>query len=214
MIQSKQEYLFELKKNLKKHPNMEEITTEIDLHITEMLYDLKIVEGLEEDAAINSIINKVGAPEKVAMLYQQEIIVTPARTQWTFILANILFFIGGIGLTIFYHTVSDPIVDHVWVFLTSIPSLIMMLYMIFWALLGYEIGKEFGLGGKGLLMKTFHLSLIPNLVLMSLVVLRIVPFHWFEPLLTPSFIVACIFCTILLYPISYLAFHWGTNRSI
>lgn len=80
---------------------------------------------------------------------------------------------------------------------------------VFWALLGYEIGKGFGHNGRVLLNKTFLLSLIPNLILMVLTVFQIIPHSWFAPLLTKTFIIACIIFTIILYPISWIGYRWG-----
>lgn len=214
MIQSKYDYLKALERELGGHPNADELLQEFELHISEMIEELRLSERMDEVAALQVIVQRVGQPATVALLYHQELEITPQKTQWTFILFNLLFFIGGISLTIFYHVVPIPFIKELWQALTSIPSTLMILYMVFWGLLGYEIGKEFGLGGKRLLVRTFYFSLIPNLILMALVVFRIVPFSWFDPLLTPSFIISCIVSTMFLYPISYLGYRWGTSRSI
>lgn len=214
MIQSKYDYLFALKKGLKDTANAEELLQEFELHISEMLDDLKVTEGLDEIEAMEKIVERLGSPEQIAELYQQEVDVTPSKIQWTFISVNLLFFIGGICLTIVYNLLPAPLISEIWTILTSITSVLIILYMFFWVLLGYEIGKEFGLGGKKLLLKTFYIALVPNLTLMALVVLRVMPFQWFDPLLTPSFIAICILCTTFLYPISYAGFRWGTIRSI
>ncbi|WP_078544989.1 hypothetical protein [Litchfieldia alkalitelluris] len=214
MIQSKQDYLSLLAKELNNHPDSTELLHEIDIHITEMVEDLYLVEGLNEAEAMIEVQSRLGTPTEIALNYQKGLVVTPSKTQWTFISVNILFFIGGIFLTFLYHVIPLPIVSETWSFLTSIPTVIILLYMCFWALLGYEIGKEFGYGGKKLLAKTFYISLVPNLLLMVLVVFQVVPRSWFHPLLTPSFIIACILCTIVLYPISYASFKWGTFKSV
>lgn len=211
MIQSKQDYLLVLKKKLKTVVKSDEIIQEFDQHITEILDELT---ALNETEAMEKVIERVGTAEQVAALYQQELDVTPNKIQWAFISINLLFFVGGICLTVVYHFIPIPTIDQLWRSLTSISSVLIILYMIFWALLGYEIGKEFGLGGKVLLGKTFYITLVPNLILMALVVFRIVPVEWFQPLLTPSFIIICILCTVLLYPISYASFRWGTKQSI
>lgn len=214
MIQSKHDYLNALQARLKKGPETDEIIQEFDTIITEMLVDLQETKGLHETEAMKDIMRTIGSPDQVAAMYQQELGITPVRTQWTFISINLLFFIAGIFLTLFYHVLPVPFIEQLWHFLTSISGVIMILYMVFWGLLGYESGKEFGFNGKPLLFKTFYAALIPNLVLMGLVVFRIIPFSWFDPLLTPSFIGACIGGTILLYPISYSAFRWGIIQSV
>lgn len=214
MIQSKHDYLSALQTRLKKGTETDDIIQEFDMIITDMLVELHEMKGLHEKEAMNEITRTIGLPDQVAAMYEQELAITPVRTQWTFILVNVLFFIAGIFLTIFYHVLPIPFIERLWHFLTSISGVIMALYMVFWGLVGYEIGKEFGFNGKPLLAKTFYAALLPNLVLMGLVVFRIIPFSWFDPLLTPSFIGACIGGTILLYPISYTAFRWGITQSV
>jgi hypothetical protein len=214
MIQSKQDYINDLSKELKNHPNLEELLGEIDLHISEMIEDLCLNNGLDEKSAIVEVQSRFGTPREVAGIYQKELDLTPKKTQWTFIAVNVLFFVGGIILTVLYHLIPFPLINKTWSFLTGIPVIIMLLYMGFWAMLGYEIGKEFGYGGKKLLLKTFYISLFPNLLLMVLVLFRIVPTTWFDPLLSPPFIATCILGTAVLYPISYASFRWGTIKSV
>ena len=65
-----------------------------------------------------------------------------------------------------------------------------------------KLGKVLVTEGERLLKKTFIFALIPNLLLMFLTVLEIIPHFWFEPLLTKTFIIACIIFTIILYPVT------------
>ncbi|WP_416150673.1 hypothetical protein ACM26V_06805 [Salipaludibacillus sp. HK11] len=213
MIQSKREYLNKLKQEIGTS-NSQEILKEIDLHLSEVLDDIYYRENICERDAMPYLIDRVGPPEELGAMYQQELRVTPVKTQWTFMMINLLFFVVGIALTAFYHLLSFPAVNNVWYFLTSVTSLIMVLYMVFWGLLGYEIGKEFGLSGTKLLIKTFYFSLLPNLILMGLVIFNFIPHSWFDPLLTRNFIITCILATLLLYPISYTGFRWGVKKSV
>ncbi|SDZ41604.1 hypothetical protein SAMN05421736_11247 [Evansella caseinilytica] len=214
MIQSKQDYLTILEQELHHTADKDELIREMDLHISELLHELALAKGLGEGAAMPEIVERLGAPEHVAAQYQTELEVTPKKVQWTFISVNIVFFIGGICLTLLYNLLPLPFVSHVWTTLTSITAVIIILYMLFWMLLGYEIGKEFGLGGRRLLIKTFYIALMPNILLMGLVVFRLMPMNWFDPLLTPPFIAVCILSTIVLYPVSYVGFRWGTIQSV
>ncbi|MBU9720914.1 hypothetical protein KS407_05555 [Bacillus alkalicola] len=214
MIQSKQDYIDTLKEELKTVPHADEILDEIDLHLDDVLEDILCNQNVTETEAMEKLLERVGSPKELAAMYRQEFEVTPAKTQWTFISTNLIFFIIGIGLTIVYHLVPLTITNELWGFLTSIPTVIMVLYMVFWGLLGYEIGKEFGFGGRKLLYRTFYITLLPNLILMALVVFRVIPLGWFDPLLSQPFIIACILCTIILYPISYTGFRWGILRSL
>jgi hypothetical protein len=214
MIQSKQDYLYAIQKTIGKHPEAGEILNELELHLNELLSHFVLSEGLNEKEAMKKIIEQVGPPQQLAALYEQELRVTPSKTTWTFIAVNLFFFVAGVLLTVAYHIYPDSFVPRIWSFLTSIQSLLIILYMFFWAVLGYEIGKEFGISGKPLLRRTFYFSLVPNLTLMALVLFKIVPHYWFAPLLTPTFIGVCILCTILLFPISIAGFKWGISRSI
>ena len=214
MISSLEEYLKHLRNELKEHAQVEEICLEYELHISDMLEDIYIKRGCPETEAMKFVSERLGTPKDIAEMFQKVTSMTANKTKWIFFFANMFFFVGGISLTIFYHQLSIPTISKLWTFLTSIPFVLIMLYLAFWLLLGYEVGKEFGLGGQKVLTKTFLLSLVPNLLLMCLVVFRIVPVSIFAPLLTPEFILICIAFTVILYPICFLGFRFGTTRSV
>ncbi|ADU30563.1 HAAS signaling domain-containing protein [Evansella cellulosilytica] len=214
MIRSKQEYISILRKKLRRYRHSEEIVAEIEVHVHEMLLEFTEGHKMSEADAMKKVIEKLGSPKEIAAMYHEELGVTESKTQWTFITVNLLFFIVGISLTAIYHLVSYSFATHIWSILTSIPFIIIVLYMFFWGLLGYEIGKEFAYKGKRLLKKTLYISLIPNLILMALVIFRIIPLGWFDPLLTGPFIILCIICTALVFPISYAGYRWGVMRSV
>ncbi|OLS36844.1 hypothetical protein [Bacillus sp. MRMR6] len=212
MERPKNRFLEELGQLLGSHQDKEEILLEYESHIDEILvesYDCQ-----DENAFFERINTRLGSPEEIAEMWKQELSVTPSHMKWLFIFLNILFFGGGSLLTLAHNLYEWKWLSVVWSHLTAIPTLIAILYLFFWALLGYEIGKGFGHGGKVLLRKTFLLSLIPNLVLMVLTVFEIIPHKWFAPLLTKTFIIACIFFTMILYPISLLGYRWGKKASI
>jgi hypothetical protein len=212
MERPKNRFLKELGQLLGNHQDKEEILLEYETHIDEILvesYDCQ-----DENALFERINTRLGSPVEIAEMWKQELSVTPSNMKWLFILLNILFFGGGSLLTLAHNLYEWEWLSVVWSHLTAIPTLIAILYLSFWALLGYEIGKGFGHGGKVLLRKTFLLSLIPNLVLMVLTVFEIIPHKWFAPLLTKTFIIACIFFTMILYPISLLGYRWGKKASI
>ena len=214
MIYSKESYMKQLRDLLKDHDQTEEICIEYELHLSDLLEDILLEKQCIEKEAMVAVVERFGTPEEIAALYQEELTMTAKKTQWNFFFANLLFFVAGIGLTVIYHHLSNPTISNLWLFLTSIPFFLILLYLFFWLLLGYEVGKEFGLGGKKLLMRTFVVSLVPNLLLMCFVVFKIIPLSVFDPLLTPEFILICIVFTIILYPICFLAFRFGTTRSI
>lgn len=212
MEQPKNRFLEELAIGLGNHQDKESILREYEAHIEEIL--LESFDCTSEEEVLNKIIARLGSPEEIAELWREELSVTPSNMKWLFILLNIVFFLGGSFLTLAHNLFQWNWLTAVWSRLTSIPILIAFVYMFFWALLGYEIGKGFGHGGRKLLRKTFLLSLIPNLTLMVLTVFRIIPHEWFAPLLTKEFMMVCIIFTIFLYPISLLGYRWGRKASI
>jgi hypothetical protein len=212
MEEPKNRFLQELKKGLGNHQDKESILLEYEAHIDEIL--LESYDRKDEKEMFDTILSRLGSPEEIADMWKEELSVTPSNMKWLFILMNILFFGGGSLLTLFHNVFEWKWLSMIWSHLTAMPTLIAFIYMFFWALLGYEIGKGFGHGGRSLLKKTFLLSLIPNLLLMVLTLFEIIPHSWFEPLLTKTFIIACIILTILLYPISWLGYRWGRKASV
>lgn len=210
MIETKEQFLEQLEKGLLNHPKKKEIVLEYDLHLTEMLIDDS------EDPPLNMsmIIERVGSPEEILEAWKEEFSVTPRKAKWNFVFFNLLFFSLGILLTLLHNLFAWEWTQILWRQMTSVSGLIILLYILFWALLGYEIGKTFGPNGRSLMFKTFLLSVIPNLILLSVTVLHIIPHNWFEPLLTREFIVICVVFTFMLYPVCILGYKWGKKVSV
>ena len=212
MEQPKNKYLNLLSNSLGAHPNRQEILLEYESHIDEIL--LESADCNTEAEVWERLTRRLGSPEEIASLWQEELTVTPSRMKWLFILLNLFFFGGGTILTLAHNLLDWSFISAIWSHLTAIPTIIAVLYLFFWALLGYEFGRGFGHGGKKLLTKTFLLSLIPNMMLMVLTVFGIIPHGWFEPLLTKSFIILCIIFTCLLYPVCLIGYKWGKKASV
>jgi hypothetical protein len=212
MEQPKNKFLTQLAKGLGSHPDKEDILLEYETHIDEIL--LESNDCNTEAEVMERITSRLGTPAEIVLAWKDELSVTPSNMKWLFILVNILFFGGGSLLTLIHNLFEWKWLSTIWSHLTAIPTIIAIVYMFFWVLLGYEIGKGFGHGGKKLLNKTFFAALIPNLTLMFLTVIEIIPHSWFAPLLTKSFIVACIIFTISLYPLTWIAYRWGKKASI
>jgi len=210
MIQFKSEFLSQLDRQLGKHPEKEQILFEYDTHLTEMLEDLIVA---EEDI-MSELYNRLGSPEEIAASWREELSLTPKKTQWLFIFANLVFFAGGSVLTLVHNVFDFNWIDFIWKSLTSIPSVIILVYLVFWVLLGYEIGKGFGHRGRSLMKKTFILSILPNILLMNLTLFEVIPHGWFQPLLSSAFIIKCILFTALLYPICLAGYKWGKKASV
>jgi len=212
MERQKNRFLEDLAKGLGNHQDKDDILLEYKSHIDEILIESS--DCSTEDEMMKRIVSRLGSPEEIAELWKEELSVTPSNMKWLFILLNILFFGGGSLLTLAHNLFQWEWLAAIWGYLTAIPTLIAFLYMFFWALLGYEIGRGFGHKGRTLLINTFLLSLIPNLILMFLTVFHIIPHSWFAPLLTKTFIIACIIFTLFLYPVSWIGYRWGRKASI
>ena len=211
MERPKNRFLEELAKGLGNQLDKQEILREYGSHIDEILLES---ECQDEDTVFELIVARLGSPEEIVQIWREEFSVTPSNMKWLFILLNVLFFGGGSLLTMAHNLYQWQWLAVIWNHLTAIPTLIAILYLFFWALLGYENGKGFGHNGRVLLNKTFFLSLIPNLALMVLTVFEIIPHDWFAPLLTKTFIIACIIFTIILYPVSWIGYRWGRKASV
>ncbi|MFD2630568.1 HAAS signaling domain-containing protein [Oceanobacillus kapialis] len=208
MNQEAKSFLEKLAEELDDHPDKASILAEYDAHIYE------IEQESDEESSYAILVERLGDPEEIAALWKQEAAITPKKTQWLFVVLNIAVFIGGALLTIIYHVFDWNWTELLWEGLTEAALVIMVIYTLFWGLLGYEIGKEFGEAGRKLLKKTFIICLIPNLVLMYLVIFKFIPHEWFEPLISLPFILTCIIFTILLYPVSRLGYKWGRKKSV
>jgi uncharacterized membrane protein len=213
MIQYKNEFLHLLEIHLGKHPEKEQILTEYECHITEMIAELSDCNLSEQDIR-REMLNRLGSPEEIAASWREELSATPKKTQWLFILSNLVFFAGGSVLTLLHNAFDLAWVEILWSGMTSIPFIIILLYLVFWAMLGYEIGKGFGHKGRSLMKRTFIISIVPNMLMMYLTLFKIIPHDWFQPLLSPSFIVTCILFTALLYPICLAGYRWGRKASV
>lgn len=212
MEELKAEFLKELAKGLGDHQEKDSILTEYEGHLDELFLSIHKLE--DKDQLRERIRSQFGTPEEIAGMWREELTVTPSKMKWLFIAVNILFFAGGGALTLAHNLLDWSWLNNLWAELTSFPVLIALIYMFFWALLGYEIGRGFGHKGKKLMRRTFMLALIPNLALMVLTVFRIIPHEWFHPLLKETFILLCIFLTLLLYPVCLLSYRWGKKASV
>lgn len=210
MKTASQYFLQELEQAIGDHPDKVNILAEYELHVHEWMKE----EGAESVDNYSKLIERLGSPQEIALLWRQEAAITPKKTQWLFVGLNIAMFLGGVILTIIYNVFSWHWVEQLWHGLTETTFIIMIVYTLFWGLLGYEIGKEFGDGGRRLLHKTFIVSVVPNLLLMYLTLFKVIPYEWFQPLLNVPFIMLCIGFTVVLYPVCLVGFRWGRKLSV
>lgn len=208
MTSGDKRFVQELDHALGKHPEKQQIIAEYHSHVYELLQEDDMKPDYEE------IVKKLGTPEEIAAVWKDEATVTPKKMQLLFVVLNVVMFLGGIFLTIMYNVYQVEWIEVLWKWLTAVPSILITVYMAFWGLLGYEIGKEFGGAGLKILCRTFIYAVIPNLVFMYVIVFKLIPHQWFQPLLNGPFIVACILLTIVLYPISWIGYRWGRKASV
>ncbi len=213
MRRAEEDFLFQLDRLLGEHPDKAAIMDEYKSHISEMACDI-IYEDESPELIYKELSMRLGSPDEIALSWKQELALTPRKTRWVFVSANMLLFLCGILLTFINHTYDWNWASEIWSLLTSIPVLLMVIYIGFWILLGYEIGKEFGHQGRKLIKKTFMITILPNIALMYLVLFNLVPDNWFDPLLNKPFIIACVFCTFILYPVCFAGYLWGKKASL
>lgn len=210
MSDEQQQFIKELDKEIGSHPKKDDIIAEYELHVYELLQEVP----MDGQHVYDELVKRLGTPVDIAKSWKQEMGTTPKKTQWLFVILNISIFAGGGLLTISYNIFQWDWLERLWSGLTEVSLIIMLVYLLFWGLLGYEIGKEFGYRGHRLLQRTFIISIVPNIGLMYIVVFKILPYEWFGSLLSIPFIVLCIIFTGILYPVSMLGYHWGKKVSI
>ncbi|MHA6253352.1 DUF1700 domain-containing protein [Oceanobacillus sp. CAU 1775] len=202
-------FLRELKEALADDPNRDSIMMDYTMHVEEFLSENNIEKDIYE-----TLVERLGSPQELAELWREEKAVTPKKMQRLFVFLNIVIFIGGAILTIGYNVLEWQWLDSLWSALTEATTIIILIYIFFWGLLGYEIGKAFGARGKRILIRTFLICIIPNLLLMYLIVFRMIPADWFGSLLDSTFVLLCIIYTAILYPVSWLGYRWGKKASV
>lgn len=209
MNEEAERFLHQLEKALEGELKSNEIMAEYRMHIDELLQD-----AAEGKVTYEFLCMRLGSPEELAQLWREEKSVTPRKMQRLFVFLNIALFLGGAIFTLGYNVLGWEWLAALWRALTEATTIIIFIYMFFWALLGYEIGKAFGARGKKILRRTFIVCIIPNLILMYLIVFRLIPYQWFGPLLDGPFVLLCILCTTALYPVSWIGYRWGRKQSV
>ncbi|WP_231514970.1 HAAS signaling domain-containing protein [Oceanobacillus salinisoli] len=205
-----QRFYKELEQLIGKHPDKQAIMADYELHIYEILKESSV----ENEDVYERLVERLGSPREIAGVWREETAATPRKTQWLFVICNSMIFIGGILLTVSYNVFKWDWAEQLWSALTDTTLLIMLIYTFFWGLLGYEIGKEFGHKGKRILQRTFLICIVPNLLLMYLTIFKLIPYNWFDPLLSVPFIITCIVFTGFLYPVSWIGYKWGKRISV
>ena len=207
MIRSKEQFLRDLEQSLPSSVNKTEVITEYNLHIEEKLFD-------QPHLKIEDVLEQIGDPVEIAKQYEDSLPIAKGFVSRNFVFCNFMFFFIGGLLTVCYHVFEDSLFSDAWGLLAQIPLTIVIVYTMFWMVLGFEIGREYGLLGKELFSKTVFISLVPNVLLMMMTLFHFIPVQWFQPILTPAFIGICVIMTFLIYPISKVFYYIGVYRSV
>lgn len=204
MNEEAQRYINELQTELSDQKDYQAIVADYEAHIYEMLQH----EHIPPNEVYETLVEQLGSPTAVAKIWRQETGITPRKTQWLFVLLNIAIFVGGTVLLICLHLFGWKWLIHVWDTVANIPIFIFGLYAIFWSLLGYEMGKEFGHRGKRLLQRTFVIAIIPNMLFMYIILS-----HLLQIKTLMMFMVICTL-TSMLYPVTFFGYYWGRKVSV
>ncbi|XQY91355.1 HAAS signaling domain-containing protein [Metabacillus sp. HB246100] len=203
----KEQYLRDLERALPHSFSKHEILKEYEAHIEEKQADYP-------ERTIEEILDAMGDPVEIAQQFE---IGQPAQKSFVsknFVFCNFMFFFIGGLLTFCYHLYEGSLFSEAWGILARVPLTIVVVYTLFWMLLGFEIGREYGALGKKIFSRTFFMCLLPNVLLMFMTLFELIPVQWFQPFLTPAFIYICVVMTFLLYPISKLFYYLGMYRSV
>ncbi|MBS4172813.1 hypothetical protein [Bacillus sp. FJAT-49736] len=201
----KLEYLRNLRTALHDHPDANDICNEIAAHIEDGIRE-KMLVGISEKFATKEMLQQLGDP----FIFAKSFVVPkqPVRIR-NFILLNWLFFIGGVVVTIVSHESNLILFRNIWDFMVNWSFPILLLYSLYWLYLGYSIGKHYGPNGKKVVNTSLMKASIPNILLMTGVISKVIPADVFSPMLNPLFISLCVLVTILFYPLSKFAFKIG-----
>lgn len=213
MIRTKEAYTKQLRRAMRRHPDCEVIMAELNVHI-EGKFALLREQGIPEAKAVQTVIKQFGCPKTLAAQFNSVTTKSPHNAKLSFTLCNSFLFFLGACMTLGNQLLDEPVLQTTWDVLSENSWLILSFYTGYWALIGYQMGKAFGVNGKTLLFETIRLAIIPNLLLMGAVLYGLLPKEWFSPILTTSFTGACLVATILFYPISRIGYYFGLHRAV
>jgi len=209
MIQSAEQYLEELKKRLKRHPDKDEILQEIAMHLEEEMAHLDI----SESQAIGQFTRKFGEPAQVAAAFGAVSSGQPNAAKRNIVYLNAVFFALGLLLSVGVH-MKWPYFSNTWMFLAGYSWFLLLGYSGLWLLIGFLFGKEFGAKGKIILAGALKLALIPNLLLMAAALFGLLSSSWFSLLLDDLFMISCTMITGLFLPASILCCRFGARKAV
>ncbi|MGG3571656.1 hypothetical protein ABES25_11790 [Bacillus gobiensis] len=203
-MKSKHLYKADLKRALSRVHADELLVKEIFSHVEESYRYLKD-NGYSESEIYEKLQGEIGSPTEIAKAYKGQAAPTVKVYSSFYIMLNLLFFIGGAIVTALYLFVDIPFITALW----SAKWLILCGYLIFWMLLGYQGGREYGVNGRKIMNLTVFVAILPNFFFMLIVLWNLIPGKPYETMLTPDFFLACIVSTFLFPVVSKIGFLFG-----
>src|SRR5699024_9301454 len=76
------------------------------------------------------LVKQLGTPHDIAKMWKQETGITPKKTQWLFILLNLLIFVGGGLFTYSYHILEWEWIHSIWNWLTEVSFLLLLFLFV------------------------------------------------------------------------------------
>lgn len=203
-------FIFVLRNELATHPKKDEIIAEYCDHVHLKINDL-LIAGYNEEQAFELVIHELGDPKKIALQFNRNIESRKGSPLRSVIVVNYFFFLLGLFITIGY-LVKIPALDFIWTQLVEKKHLVLVGYLAFWLGNSYLAGMKYGLNEEKQVNQALLLSLIPNIILMTLVLFLDKFQEWFHPFIHPAFIVPCVVLTFLFFPASKWCFKAGMLR--
>ncbi|MEG7334590.1 permease prefix domain 1-containing protein [Bacillus sp. 0102A] len=195
----KETYLSEIKNGLIGFPEGETIIEEIESHIEHhLLHSLQ--EGKSEAEAMQILLQTFGTPADIVSSFKKEQPVTFRVFLVFHLFCNSALFAVGIAITTMHVWLESPIVQAVWKGISVSVWLILAAYIMYWVLIGYQGGREFGKRGEKLVLQTIRISIVPNIIFMLVFLFNVIPASLFQSFLTPWFVGICA-CATLLFPL-------------
>ncbi|MFK3937430.1 hypothetical protein ACI2JA_07930 [Alkalihalobacillus sp. NPDC078783] len=204
-------YLNDLRLELHRHPNREDIILECKAVMESKQHELMLA-GKSPLHAEEMVIVEFGSPKEVANSYNQ----ASSSTHFlkSMVSINYSLFVVGALLTLFYTTGFTDLTNVFWEQLVQWKWIILLAYCCLQGLMYFKHGYSFGFKKYRENRQYVFVALLPNYLLMMSVLFTETFSAWFSPLLNPSFLFACIIATIAFYPMSQLAVRMGVLHSI
>lgn len=196
-------------------PKTKEIVLEYQLHIEDKVYE-QMLNGVNEDKALQYILAEMLSPSGVAALYYQKKV--RSVPFYLITVANSLILFACILITIFSINNNLSTIQYVWQSMVDNKWFLLISYCLLWVIAGFIYGQKNGFLKKESFYRYSLLAVLPNYVFMFFVLIGFQfgwTLHWFD-FLADSFVFLwfCILLTLAFYPIVQLGYRVGVLKGI